>query len=63
MIFFDDIFSELDRDRMRRLQKMAAEMHQVFVATARSEEVSGWHPEHLHVWEVEAGVLRRSERY
>jgi DNA replication and repair protein RecF len=63
VIFFDDIFSELDRERTQRLQTMAAEMHQVFVATARAEDIEGWKPEQLKVWEVESGTLRRSERY
>ena len=44
MLFLDDIFSELDRERTRRLQEMAARLHQVFIATARPDDVAGWRP-------------------
>ncbi len=55
VIFFDDIFSELDRERARRLQEMAASLHQVFIATARPEDVEGWQPADLRRWRVRAG--------
>ncbi len=63
VIFFDDIFSELDKERTQRLQTMAAELHQVFVATARIEDVGGWQPEKMRIWEVDSGILRPSERF
>ena len=59
VLFFDDIFSELDRERTRRLQEMATQDHQVFIATARDDDVQGWQPADLSVWRVTAGVLTR----
>lgn len=55
VLFFDDIFSELDQERARRLQEMASGLHQVFVATARPGDVSDWEPEELKTWNVEGG--------
>ena len=55
VLFFDDIFSELDRERTRRLQEMASREHQVFVATARTDDIAGWRPAGLRVWRVEGG--------
>lgn len=55
VLFFDDIFSELDRERARRLQEMSSREHQVFIATARADDVAGWQPEGLRGWGVEAG--------
>jgi len=55
VIFFDDIFSELDRERARRLQEMAASLHQVFIATARPEDVEGWEPRDMRRWRMESG--------
>jgi DNA replication and repair protein RecF len=57
VIFFDDIFSELDRKRSRRLREMSIRDHQVFMATARRDDVAGWRPEGLRVWDVERGKL------
>lgn len=57
VLFFDDIFSELDRERARRLQEVAVRDHQVFVATARETDVAGWRPAGLKAWRVEAGRL------
>lgn len=57
VLFLDDIFSELDRDRARRLQERCARDHQVFIATARQEDVAGWHPDQLRSWQVEDGRL------
>jgi DNA replication and repair protein RecF len=57
VLFFDDIFSELDRQRSQRLQEMAIQNHQVFIATARQEDVSGWRPDQLRVWEIQQGRL------
>jgi DNA replication and repair protein RecF len=57
VLFFDDIFSELDRSRSRQLQEQSCRWHQVFIATARAEDVSGWQPEGLRVWEVKEGRL------
>ncbi len=61
VIFFDDIFSELDRERARRLQEMAASLHQVFIATARPEDVEGWQPAGLRRWRVRAGEVTPDE--
>jgi DNA replication and repair protein RecF len=55
VLFFDDIFSELDRDRARRLQEMSSREHQVFIATARPDDIAGWQPAGLRAWRVEQG--------
>jgi DNA replication and repair protein RecF len=55
VLFFDDIFSELDRERARRLQEMSSCEHQVFVATARTGDIADWRPEGLSAWRVEGG--------
>jgi DNA replication and repair protein RecF len=55
VLFLDDIFSELDRERTRRLQEMASHLHQVFIATARPGDVEGWRPADIAAWRVEAG--------
>jgi len=57
VLFFDDIFSELDRERSRQLQEKSIREHQVFIATARGEDVSEWRPEGLRSWRVEQGRL------
>ena len=57
VLFFDDIFSELDRDRSRRLQKMASRLHQVFIATARPDDVEGWNPDQMKLWRVTDGSI------
>ncbi|MCB1184448.1 DNA replication/repair protein RecF [bacterium] len=55
VLFFDDIFSELDRERTRRLQEMASHLHQVFIATARRDDIADWRPEGMRAWRVAAG--------
>ena len=55
VLFFDDIFSELDRHRTRRLQEMSSRHHQVFVATARADDIANWRPEELKAWNVQEG--------
>jgi len=57
ILFFDDIFSELDKERSRRLQDMTARDHQIFIATARPEDVEGWHPGRASRWSVHAGRI------
>ena len=57
VLFFDDIFSELDRERSRQLQEQSIRDHQIFIATARSEDVAGWQPPGMRVWEVKRGKL------
>lgn len=57
VLFFDDIFSELDRKRSKQLQELSVQHHQLFIATARAEDVAGWQPVDLRVWEVEKGRL------
>jgi len=55
VLFFDDIFSELDRHRTRRLQEMSSRHHQVFVATARADDIAHWRPEEMKAWNVQEG--------
>jgi len=55
VLFFDDIFSELDRERTGRLQEMASHLHQVFIATARRDDVTAWQPAQIKVWRVNDG--------
>lgn len=55
VLFLDDIFSELDRERARRLQEMSSREHQVFIATARADDVTGWRPPGLRAWRVAQG--------
>jgi DNA replication and repair protein RecF len=55
VLFLDDIFSELDRERARRLQEMSSREHQVFIATARPDDVAGWQPPGLRAWQVALG--------
>ncbi len=57
ILFFDDIFSELDKERSRRLQDMTARDHQIFIATARPEDVEGWRPVRASCWSVHAGRI------
>jgi len=57
VLFFDDIFSELDKDRSGELQERTSTDHQVFIATARSEDVAQWHPEGRRTWIVEQGRI------
>lgn len=52
VLFFDDIFSELDRERTRRLQEMASHLHQVFIATARRDDIDDWQPDQMKTWQV-----------
>ena len=61
VLFFDDIFSELDGQRTRRLQEMASRLHQVFIATARRDDVTGWHPDEMKTWNVSSGVFTETE--
>lgn len=57
-IMLDDIFSELDRDRTGALQERLHREHQLFIATARVDDVLGMRDwEGLRVWQVEAGRL------
>lgn len=60
VLFFDDIFSELDTDRAGRLQEMSSSRHQVFVATARAEDIAGWQPAELKTWNVQGGAFREA---
>ncbi|MCP4572726.1 MAG: DNA replication and repair protein RecF [bacterium] len=57
VLFLDDIFSELDRERTRRLQNMAIRAHQVFVATARPDDLGDWRPADLCAWRVDGGAF------
>lgn len=60
VLFFDDIFSELDKDRSRELQERTAADHQVFIATARNEDVAGWDPPGRRTWRIDAGRVTAS---
>lgn len=55
ILFFDDVFSELDKGRARRLQERCAADHQLMIATARADDVAGWRPVDLRTWEINAG--------
>jgi len=57
VLFLDDVFSELDRNRARRLQELTAGKHQVFVATARQDDIAQWRPEGMKVWQVINGTI------
>ena len=57
VLFLDDIFSELDRERARRLQERCARDHQIFIASARADDVAGWSPQDRRQWRVEDGRL------
>ncbi|MFH1843001.1 MAG: DNA replication and repair protein RecF [bacterium] len=57
VLFFDDIFSELDRKRSRQLQEKSIQQHQVFIATARNEDISGWSPAGSKSWQITSGEL------
>ncbi len=61
VIFFDDIFSELDGERAARLQEMAIRLHQVFIATARTEDIDRWSPADLRRWQVRSGQITRED--
>jgi len=61
VLFLDDIFSELDRERARRLQEMSSREHQVFIATARTDDVAGWRPAGLRAWRVAQGRLEAQD--
>ncbi len=56
VVFLDDIFSELDHGRTEALQRRLHRDHQLFVATARPEDVRamrGW--EGVKAWSVREG--------
>ncbi len=57
ILIFDDVFSELDKARVRRLQQECAARHQLLIATARPDDVAGWKPDGLRTWRVEGGRL------
>ena len=57
VLFFDDIFSELDKERSRKLQERTAKDHQVFIATARVEDVAEWSPHEASTWTVHEGSV------
>ncbi len=61
VLFLDDIFSELDRERSRRLQEMTTRLHQVFIATARPDDIVDWRPEGMRAWRVNAGTFTVTE--
>ena len=58
ILFLDDIFSELDRDRSARFQELVAGNHQLLIATARIEDVEKWSPDNAKRWVVESGTVK-----
>ena len=57
-VLLDDIFSELDRTRTHALQRRLHREHQLFIATARIDDVigmRGW--DGLKAWSVQDGLL------
>jgi len=61
VLFFDDIFSELDKERSRQLQDMTSRDHQIFIATARAEDVQEWCPGRAKRWMVRDGRIEPSD--
>jgi len=61
VLFFDDIFSELDKERSRQLQDMTARDHQIFIATARAEDVQEWFPGRARRWTVRGGRIEEDD--
>jgi len=61
ILFFDDIFSELDRHRTHRLQELSSRHHQVFVATARPNDVADWRPGEMKAWKVHGGEFTETD--
>jgi DNA replication and repair protein RecF len=58
VVLLDDIFSELDQQRTRALQSLLHHEHQLFIATARLDDVVGMRDwEGLKVWLVRQGEL------
>ncbi len=58
VVLLDDIFSELDQQRTRALQSLLHHEHQLFIATARLDDVVGMRDfEDLKVWLVREGKL------
>ncbi len=57
-VLLDDTFSELDRERTDALQTWLHQEHQLFIATARIDDVVGMREwPGLRVWQVEGGRL------
>jgi DNA replication and repair protein RecF len=58
VVFLDDIFSELDHGRSLALQQQLLAAHQLFIATARPEDVAGLRDRgEIRVWNVAAGRI------
>lgn len=58
VVLLDDIFSELDQQRTQALQSLLHHEHQLFIATARLDDVVGMREwEDLKVWIVREGEL------
>jgi DNA replication and repair protein RecF len=58
VVFLDDIFSELDRQRTEALQHRLHEEHQLFIATARADDVVAMRTwEAVRAWTVDAGAV------
>ncbi len=58
ILFLDDIFTELDRDRSARFQGLVAGNHQLLIATARIEDVEKWSPDNAKRWVVKSGTVK-----
>lgn len=58
VVLLDDIFSELDLRRTEALQALLHREHQLFIATARADDVVAMRDwEDVRVWTVEAGSV------
>jgi DNA replication and repair protein RecF len=57
IVLLDDVFSELDPDRARRLGSMLRDLGQVIVTTADPAAVEG---ENAAVWHITGGRLERT---
>ena len=57
ILFFDDIFSELDASRSGKLQERTISTHQVFIATARDDDIKDWRPAEAGYWTIRDGKV------
>lgn len=62
VLIFDDIFSELDQTRARRLQESCVADHQLVIATAREDDVGSWRPPGLRRWTIAGGRVEPLDR-
>jgi DNA replication and repair protein RecF len=58
ILLFDDIFGELDRERIEKMLKLIGTIGQVFVTTAAKELFEGLETADLHFYEIQQGMIR-----